>query len=449
MLETYQKADIVLVLDASLEATTAYARPQEKLLRIAISPWMQRLWTLQEAWVTLNLAFQFQEAACSAMGLVEECVCMPNYLKFDLEEFETRKKMTTSPLPKFANRIARAFGVDYRFDNTGPFDWWPEEFLQTKELFKQKLEAAIPGYPENSDIRLAQFMGRSHLLDLTFDHKASSLTKLIQSPWRRRLSMSESLTELFKALRRRTTSRKEDEFYCLANLSNVPVAPILSARPEDRMEKLLSSMNMVPSSIIFSMGVPRLKGDHFTWAPIGFMEMGPGYYVDAPGLARIQDKELHVVLPGLKIKRPLSDNNPPSALAQLSRSKEPMGASTNKREYSEAIKLLFSDPLDHWVYRLMLPADNDSQETWETYGRFDLGVILSSSFEPPQEHLADGTVVVGVLVSQIEADSKIARVKYLETVYMARSSWEKTKPSSGGRYYDGEWVEEGHLWCIV
>ncbi len=59
MQKIYREADKVLVLDASLECTTIDASPEECLTRIQVSPWMQRLWTLQEGIFAKNLYFRF------------------------------------------------------------------------------------------------------------------------------------------------------------------------------------------------------------------------------------------------------------------------------------------------------------------------------------------------------------------------------------------------------
>ena len=60
--EAYQDAPKVLVLDWEIErSNTCY--PEETLMRIAISAWMKRLWTFQEAILSKELHFRFKNKA--------------------------------------------------------------------------------------------------------------------------------------------------------------------------------------------------------------------------------------------------------------------------------------------------------------------------------------------------------------------------------------------------
>ncbi|KAK0201162.1 hypothetical protein DFS33DRAFT_1112154 [Desarmillaria ectypa] len=45
MAQTYRNADAVLVIDAGIRSCSLYAPPEERLLRILSSGWMQRLWS--------------------------------------------------------------------------------------------------------------------------------------------------------------------------------------------------------------------------------------------------------------------------------------------------------------------------------------------------------------------------------------------------------------------
>ena len=63
--ETYQNAAKVLVLDWEIERSRT-SSPEETLMRILISDWMKRLWTLQEARLASRLYFQFQDRASRA-----------------------------------------------------------------------------------------------------------------------------------------------------------------------------------------------------------------------------------------------------------------------------------------------------------------------------------------------------------------------------------------------
>ncbi|KIN08693.1 hypothetical protein OIDMADRAFT_175455 [Oidiodendron maius Zn] len=66
----YEKAEHVLVLDSCLMSYAA--EPQdisERALRIFTSPWMRRLWTLQEGALAKSLYFQFADGAVSLQSL--------------------------------------------------------------------------------------------------------------------------------------------------------------------------------------------------------------------------------------------------------------------------------------------------------------------------------------------------------------------------------------------
>ncbi|CAP79837.1 Pc12g02100 [Penicillium rubens Wisconsin 54-1255] len=61
MAQTYRNASAVLVLDSTLQSTPLSAPRELKLLRVISSPWMQRLWTLQEAILSKEVIFAFAD----------------------------------------------------------------------------------------------------------------------------------------------------------------------------------------------------------------------------------------------------------------------------------------------------------------------------------------------------------------------------------------------------
>lgn len=64
MKETYEKAHKVLVLDAELEAVPL-GDTVEMMLRVCLSGWMRRLWTLQEGVLAAHLYVKFQDGNLS------------------------------------------------------------------------------------------------------------------------------------------------------------------------------------------------------------------------------------------------------------------------------------------------------------------------------------------------------------------------------------------------
>lgn len=68
----YLDAEIVLVLDSTIKKCSAEAPPNELLLHVVLSPWMRRLWTLQEAVLAKKVIFMFSD------GLVPLSKLIPN-----------------------------------------------------------------------------------------------------------------------------------------------------------------------------------------------------------------------------------------------------------------------------------------------------------------------------------------------------------------------------------
>ncbi|KAL3446059.1 hypothetical protein BJX65DRAFT_279975 [Aspergillus insuetus] len=69
MRQCYANASIVLVLDKHLQESSSQALATELLLRIAISDWRFRVWTLQEGFFAKRLMFQFLETAIDGAAL--------------------------------------------------------------------------------------------------------------------------------------------------------------------------------------------------------------------------------------------------------------------------------------------------------------------------------------------------------------------------------------------
>ncbi|KAI3595831.1 het domain protein [Moniliophthora roreri] len=70
MAQTYQQAEAVLVIDASIIAQCSVNAPlEENLLRIATSSWMSRVWTLQEGILARRLHFVFFDGVVAVEDL--------------------------------------------------------------------------------------------------------------------------------------------------------------------------------------------------------------------------------------------------------------------------------------------------------------------------------------------------------------------------------------------
>ncbi len=64
MADVYKSAASVIVLDRTLQKCSVKASPEELLLRIYTSPWMNRVWTYQEGLLSKKLYFKFSDANC-------------------------------------------------------------------------------------------------------------------------------------------------------------------------------------------------------------------------------------------------------------------------------------------------------------------------------------------------------------------------------------------------
>jgi Heterokaryon incompatibility protein (HET) len=78
MHKTYSQANRVLVLDSELQQVTMDISYQEALLRIRVSGWMRRLWTLQEGALAKQLFFQFREGVKSLSSILDAVIEDPS-----------------------------------------------------------------------------------------------------------------------------------------------------------------------------------------------------------------------------------------------------------------------------------------------------------------------------------------------------------------------------------
>ena len=428
MLQTYQNADTVLVLDASLDCVSFEASPQELLLRIRTSPWMQRLWTLQEGWVANDLAFQFLEVACRGEILLENVQRAHNPLKLSIDQLlYPQKRGTNKNLGFFISKLVRALAVNY---NT--FDMPEDKMLSLKE----QLEAYCPGYPKDEDRRLGRLINRSHFFDPVGRDAAIPLLSLLQERGTDGPSHIRDQSMIFNALRYRQTSRTEDEMYCIANLFNLPVLPILVVEPGQRMKKLLTLMPQVPATIIFSHESIRLEDEGFSWAPKTFMNTQAITY-NSSVMGRVEGKGLYVSLPGFELRRPRANH------------RDGITAMLDVPNQTQNLKIKVAMPLQNekWLYTLEIfnppyhaPAD------WCNYDGMELMVIVRQT--SPDAHGRIVETMDAALVSSMDQDKPVRTVKFITVLWMERTSQRMTAESAQD-CYEGQWIDDECSWCIM
>ncbi|OCH91172.1 hypothetical protein OBBRIDRAFT_546417 [Obba rivulosa] len=82
-----------------------------------------------------------------------------------------------------------------------------------------------------------------------------------------------SLGFVSQSLKRRTTSKLEDETLAIARLLDVDSYELVNLPPQDRMSSLLLKLRNIPTDIVFTHA-PRLDRPRFRWAPKTFMGHG-------------------------------------------------------------------------------------------------------------------------------------------------------------------------------
>jgi hypothetical protein len=167
MYQTYQNASVLLVLDASLDSRSIELSLQERLLRIRVSPWMQRLWTLQEAWVARELAFQSAERAFWASTTFGESVTQPNPTKLQVNLLRDAQWNTTN-----FNRLIRALAVDYESFQL------PTDMMLT---LRRTIEQEIPGFLKDEDIWLSNLINQGWPIDSVSRNSAIVLLDLLEN----------------------------------------------------------------------------------------------------------------------------------------------------------------------------------------------------------------------------------------------------------------------------
>ena len=253
MATTYENADKVLVLDSTIEpllhpTIDMYSGAQDVnrdclddcLVRLVTTPWMRRLWTLQEALLAKQLYFQFSDGALNFKEARWE------YFNFNYNCDARYDGISKGELPgKYVSFII----------------WKKTALFQYILLLSQNLCA-------------------------------------VRDPKR------PALQDIAFPLRYRSTSVAEDEAICLSNLLRMDTSRVLSVPAEERMMQIWTISDErkdLTQSVLFRRG-PRLDIDGFRWAPTSILGTGGIILTkEAPG-AKLTKNGLLLECPGFLVQ---------------------------------------------------------------------------------------------------------------------------------------------------
>ncbi|KAL4868709.1 hypothetical protein BDV12DRAFT_169262 [Aspergillus spectabilis] len=216
MKAVYERAFRVLVLDADIQTfpSTDYT---QAFMRIRLSAWMRRLWTLNEGVLANNLCVRFADG----------------FLDVEARSDAQQKETYASAI----GNIKYSFGTPMR--DADNFHW---KF--------RLLRVNVLSEPD------------PRLVKRTSDSLASPEMKRCFA-----------IMEAFSAALYRTTSKPSDEMLCFASLIGWDPSLFKDLPFENRMHALLSTERLLPQGLLFLAG-PRMSQDGWRWAVNRFANCG-------------------------------------------------------------------------------------------------------------------------------------------------------------------------------
>lgn len=237
----YQAADRILVLDPALEKISiADSDTLEQCARLAVSPWVGRCWTFQEA----------------ALGSVIEVQCADG--TFNALSPRLKQPLACPPPPKRKQEMDWSEVISY------PVNWVKQRIsINERPISMQMLSGgSIAGV--GTDISLAMVASLTRCLNHEFRSSFAKGVKPIKTIYGRDSVLAPDLCTLFvqvwNQLSERATTVPGDMHLILANLLGFDTEPIMRLnKSADRMSCILRSMDGVPMSLFFNMEGPRQK----------------------------------------------------------------------------------------------------------------------------------------------------------------------------------------------
>ncbi|KAK4149460.1 hypothetical protein C8A00DRAFT_37944 [Chaetomidium leptoderma] len=246
----YQAADRILVLDSTLERTSVVDSDSlEQFARFAVSPWMGRSWTFQEA------------------ALASACEVQCSDGTFDAFSPQPKQRLDAATASAKRRRLAWLEAL------TRPADWVGRTLLR-----RPRTE---PGQLLNS----SSTMG----VDITTS-MVSSLTRSLRQEFRSgfangvkpsRAAIGEGklaadfctlFVQIWNELSKRATTVPGDMHIIMAGLLGFNTEPIMRlTKSAERMSCILRSMDGIPMSLLFNLDGPRhnpAKNHRDRWLPL-------------------------------------------------------------------------------------------------------------------------------------------------------------------------------------
>lgn len=235
MYKTYVSAQHVLILDSELQRTPIPKDMTEAFLRVSISGWTRRLWTLQESVLGRRLQVKFED------GIVDLVTQYNLSNKITKSDRRKHRANLGGAVEKFEHLAGSPYSDCRRF-------YWKDRTLRF--LIVEKRERRFVGV-----------ITTTTLLERT-DPAKEKIGK----------ECSAAL-EAFVSSNYRSSLRKADEHLCLSGLLGWDTDCLQGVAADQRMKTLLGNRTFLPQGLLFIAG-PRMQEKGWRWALQSFGNNG-------------------------------------------------------------------------------------------------------------------------------------------------------------------------------